>query len=368
MSHSLYVGTRKGMFRVKGIAGQWHIADSWFLGDHVSMLLRDPRDGALYAAMNHGHFGAKLHRSRDDGQSWQELPAPAYPPKPEGVTDIDAWGRELEWKLRQIWALEPGDASQPGRLWCGTIPGGLFVSDDAGDSWRLVETLWNHPQRKDWMGGGADYPGIHSICVHPNDPRRVLLGVSTGGCWETLDDGQSWRVRSEGMYAEYMPPEKKFDPVAQDPHLVVQCRDQPDVLWAQHHNGIFRTTTGGERWGDVPNARPSTFGFAVVVHPRDGNTAWFVPAVKDEKRIPVGGQVVVSRTRDGGETFDVLTKGLPQEHAYDLVFRHCLALADDGHTLAFGSTTGSLWISTDAGDSWETISTHLPPIYCLKFG
>ena len=152
----------------------------------------------------------------------------------------------------------------------------------------------------------------------------------------------------------------------QDPHLVVQSPSSPEVFWAQHHNGIFRSTNDMESWHEIEKAGPSTFGFAVAVDPKDANTAWFVPAIKDEKRIPVEGKLVVTRTRDGGKTFDVLTKGLPDQFAYDLVFRHSLAVAPDG-TLAMGSTTGNLYTSHDAGDSWTCISHHLPPIHAVAF-
>jgi hypothetical protein len=79
------------------------------------------------------------------------------------------------------------------------------------------------------------------------------------------------------------------------------------------------------------------------------------------------GRVVVNRTRDGGETFETLTRGLPQKHAYDLVYRHAMDIDDTGDRLMFGSTTGSLWVSEDGGDSWETLSSNLPPIYGVKF-
>jgi photosystem II stability/assembly factor-like uncharacterized protein len=170
------------------------------------------------------------------------------------------------------------------------------------------------------------------------------------------------------MRAEYMPPERAYDPDVQDPHALVQCRTQPDALWVQHHNGIFRSTDGGDSWQEIEDVPVSKFGFAVAVHPHDGDTAWFVPAVKDERRIPVDGKLVVTRTRDGGRTFDVLRDGLPQEHAYDLIYRHSLDVDDTGDRLAFGSTTGSLWVSEDQGDRWECVSTHLPPIYCVRFG
>src|SRR5262249_37509083 len=141
-----------------------------------------------------------------------------------------------------------------------------------------------HPDRRKWFGGGAEIPGLHSICVDPRNARRVLVGVSCGGVWETTDDGASWRCRSQGMRAEYMPPERQLDPAIQDPHLVVQCRTHPESLWAQHHNGIFRSTDDSASWQEITDAQPSAFGFAVAVHPADGDTAWFVPAIKDERR------------------------------------------------------------------------------------
>ncbi len=369
MSDRLLVATRKGLFTVQRTAQRWSIARVAFTGDNVPMTLHDPRDGALYAALNHGHFGGKMHRSRDGGESWQEIGVPTYPERPKDApAEIDPMqGKPLPNKLELVWELTPGGGDQPGRLWCGTIPGGLFRSDDAGETWNLVRSLWDHPGRKRWFGGGADWPGIHSVCVDPRDSRRVTLGVSCGGVWVSADDGASWNCRADGMIAEYMPPESRDDPGIQDPHRVVQCAAQPDCFWAQHHNGIFRSADGCQSWQPIENVKPSKFGFAVVVHPRHGDTAWFVPAIKDEKRIPVDARGVVTRTRDGGRSFETLHRGLPQQHAYDLVFRHALDIDSSGDRLAFGSTTGSLWVSEDGGDSWQTVSNHLPPVYCVRF-
>src|SRR5262249_47781945 len=173
MTQRFLAATRKGVFTVERQAGRWAVVRAAFLGDHSPVVLHDPRDGALYAAMDHGHFGGKIQRSRDGGATWQECAAPAYPPQPEGQVDLDAFRRTpIPWKLQKIWALEAGNADEPGVLWCGTIPGGLFRSDDGGDSWRLVRPLWDDPKRKEWFGGGADLPGIHSVCVDPRDGRR----------------------------------------------------------------------------------------------------------------------------------------------------------------------------------------------------
>ena len=370
MSDKLLISTRKGLFTVTRKSGavapgNWAIAQADFLGDNVSLALRDKRDGRMYAALDHGHFGVKMHRSTASG--WEELPAPAYPPKPDDLVENDMWGRPLPWSTVRVWALETGGADEPGVLWCGTIPGGLFRSSDHGGSWQMARSLWDHPKRKQWMGGGADLPGLHGVLVDPRNSKRVWVAVSTGGIWLTEDAGASWVQRGEGMRADHVPPEMTHDPIAQDVHCLVQCPAAPDRMWVQHHNGIFISSDEGRTFLEIKQAGPSVFGFPVVVHPREPDTAWFVPEIKDEKRIPVGGKLVATRTRDAAKSFDVLTGGLPQEHAYDVVYRHALALDRTGDRLAFGSTTGGLWVSENQGDAWQMVSHTLPPVYAVRF-
>jgi photosystem II stability/assembly factor-like uncharacterized protein len=359
MHHAL-IATRKGLFELTQCAGTWQLSAPHFAGDPVSMVLHDARDGATYAALHLGHFGAKLHRRDAGSATWMEIAVPVYPPRPAESTD------KTDWTLRMIWALEAGGADQPGVLWAGTLPGGLFRSDDRGDSWQLVEGLWNVPGREDWFGGGYDTPGIHSICVDPRDSACVLVGLSSAGAWLTQDGGLTWALRTRGMKARYMPPELVDAGAVQDAHRIVRCAGAPDVLWCQHHSGIWRSADNGRSWQEVV-APPSSFGFAVAVHPADGHTAWFVPAVADQRRVPVDGALAVNRTRDGGATFDSLREGLPQAHCYDLVYRHGLAVADDGRTLLMASTTGHAWLSEDGGQVWKTVAAYLPPVYAVRF-
>ena len=369
MSDRLIVGTRKGLFVFqRGASSDWRQRDVFFLGDHVSMCLFDERDGALHAGLNLDHFGVKLRRSTDGGKNWVDGSTPAYPPRPDGWEEHDDRpGSKAPWSTQQIWALEAGGDGEKSVLWAGTIPGGLFRSGDGGDSWELVRSLWERPERLQWFGGGYDHAGIHSICVDPRDSRRLTVGVSCGGVWVTEDGGETWECRSRGMYAEYMPPDQRENPNIQDAHRLVQCQSAPDSLWVQHHNGIFRTTDGALSWTAVRPEGSSTFGFAVVVHPVKPETAWFVPAVKDECRVPVDGRFVITRTRDGGKTVDVLSEGLPRRPAYDIVYRHGLDIDREGQRLALGSTTGHLWISEDQGDTWRAVAGHLPPVYCVRF-
>jgi len=358
MTDRLHVGTRKGLFEIVRRNGAWDIGDTQFLGDPVSAVLAD--GDTVHAALDLGHFGTKLWR-RERAGSWHELPAPAFPPKPD-----DAGDDPHPWSLGRIWAIEPGGVD--GRLWAGTMPGGLFRSDDSGETWSLNDALWRMPERKQWMGvAGGEQPGISNVLIDPRDPADIRLGISTAGVWASTDTGMTWHLINQGMYNEYMPPERSGDPIAQDVHCLARCAARPAVMWCQHHNGVFRSENRGATWHEVTAIRPSKFGFAVVAHPRDPDTAWFVPAIKDERRIPVDGKVVVARTRDGGQSFDILRNGLPQRHAYDLVWRHALAVDDSGDFVAFGSTSGGLWISEDGGDSWAPLDARLPPIAVVRF-
>ena len=219
------------------------------------------------------------------------------------------WGRPLAWSTARIWALQAGGADEPGVIWCGTLPGGLFRSTDHGESWEMVRSLWDHPKRKQWMGGGADLPGIHSIVVDPRNSKRVSVAVSTGGIWFTrgrrrdLDAarrGHARRVRAAGA-----------DPRPHRPGRALP-RAMPGRAAAhvgaasQRHLRLVRRGQDVRRRSPTSSRRPSAF--AVVVHPREPDTAWFVPEIKDEKRIPRDGKLVVTRTRDGGKSFDVLTQ------------------------------------------------------------
>ena len=355
---TFWVASRKGLFRFDDDGSGWATTGPpVFLAAPVTAILDDPRDGALYVGLAHGHFGCKFHRSLDRGASWTELMAPAFP----GGGGADAPSVEM------IWCFAAGGADEPGTLWAGTLPGGLFRSTDRGDSWQLCESLWDRPERKRWFGAGYDHPGIHSILVDPRDSAHLIVGVSVGGLWISRDRGHSWHVGGRGFSAAYMPPDQAEDLVMQDPHLIAASPTDPDRIWCQHHCGIYVSDDGGERFRESRGVAPSSFGFAVAPHPTDRDRAWFAPAQKDEVRVPVAGRFVIIETRDGGATFRSHDQGLPQDPSYDLIYRHALAIDTSGNRLVMGSTTGNLWASADAGQTWRLLSAHLPPIAAVSF-
>ncbi len=364
----LLIGTRKGLVFFESEGNGFRAGETAHLAVPITYAMSDPRDGTLWASLDHGHWGQKLSRSRDGGKSWEEVAAPVYPEdaiinKP--ASDPSAEPETIPAKLENVWVIEAGGEDQPSRLYLGTNPGGLFRSDDGGDSFELVRGLWDHPTRlKGWFGGGRDTPGIHSVVVDPRDSRRVLIGISCAGVFETTDDGESWEPRNKGMKADFLP-----DPnseVGQDPHFITACPRHPDALWQQNHCGVYRSVDGAASWELLSEAGQSVhFGFPVAVDEENPEEAWVVPAVADQTRVAVDGALFVGHTLDGGKTWSEHRKGLPQENCFDIVFRH--ALDKRGDHLVFGTTTGNLFVSSDRGESWTCLSHHLPPIYSVRF-
>lgn len=362
-SNTMVVGTRKGLFVLKAGPNGWRVASHSHEASPVPYSFLDRRTGLLWASLDHGHWGCKLHRSPDLGKTWEEIEAPKYPKA----------ARAKPWTtmkvqpaiMRYLWVIAPGGDDQPERMYLGTEPGGLFVSNDGGRSFRLNKGLWDHPSRfEKWFGGGRDMPGIHSIFVDPRNSDRVLVGVSCAGVFETLDGGKTWAPKNKGLLADFLPDPKAE--VGQDPHYMEACASDPDALWQQNHCGIYRTTNGAKSWkavskqGVLPH-----FGFAVSVDEKDPDCAWVVPAVSDTHRYAVDGRLCVCGTTDGGKTWKAFRKGLPQKNCYDVTFRHAL---DKSHgTLVFGTTTGNLYFSANRGRSWETVSNNLPPVYSVRF-
>jgi photosystem II stability/assembly factor-like uncharacterized protein len=381
----ILIGTRKGTFIVDKVDRRWRPRLAGHAGSGVNFVARDPHDGTLWALLGHGHWGAKLSRSCDGGTTWEDAPQISYP---EGARYIDGAipgedeAKEPTYKnatLLKLWHMAFGG---PGRIYVGTIPGGLFVSDDGGESFALNLPLWNHESRggdlfagegtgfTHWFGtpaseGGEFAPGIHSIAVDPRNHDRVLVAISTAGVLETVDGGKSWHGRNQGMLNDYLP-----NPAAEwghDPHYVELCPGQPDHVWQQNHSGVFYSADGATSWKKVSHPDKGVhFGFPVAVDESDGRTAWLVPGQADNRRMAIDGSLFVARTRDGGESWEDLREGLPQANAYDVVYRH--ALGNSGDALAFGSTTGNLYVSENRGDSWQTVATNLPPIYSVRFG
>ncbi len=355
--NTLLLGTRKGLVVYEKNAAGWEYRGDHFLGVPVSLAACDARSHTWWAMLEHGHWGCKLHRSVDQGGSWQEITAPKYPAGEEIKPGLPA-------TLKYLWAFAPGSADQPGRIYLGTEPGGLFSSDDNGNSFTLNRGLWARPERQEqWFGGGRDHPGIHSIVIDPKDDQHIYVAISCAGVFETRNGGASWQPRNKGLKADFLPDPKAE--VGHDAHLLVACRAAPEVLWQQNHAGVYRSTDAGAHWQEVSGEEHPRFGFAIAADDQNSEVAWVIPAHKDECRVAIDHALRVCRTEDGGKSWQSFTRGLPQQASYDLVFRHALAV--HGDTLAFGTTTGNVYLSEDRGEGWACLNNNLPPVYSCTF-
>ncbi len=352
----VFVGTRKGgvIYESDKERKDWKMHELQFPGWGVHHMIYDHRSSYLYAALDHAVYGSNVHRSADLGQSWEMSEGPQFPEE------------ELEEQtVKRIWHIHPGHPSEKDVVWAGADPGSLFKSTDGGKTWAGLEGLNNHPTRKYWFPGAGGMM-VHTIIQGPTNPERLFVAISAAGVFRSDDGGQSWRPKNKGVRADFMV--NKYPEYGQCCHHLVMSPEDPQVLYQQNHCGVYRTTDGGESWEDIGTDRlPSTFGFPMAMHPRQGGTIYVVPQKSDEFRYTPEGKFRVYRSRNGGDSWEALTNGLPQQDAYLGVHREASATdACDPAGVYFGTNTGTLYYSRDEGDSWETLSDTLPPIYSLS--
>ncbi|HEU0016346.1 MAG TPA: hypothetical protein VFQ45_21885 [Longimicrobium sp.] len=353
----LLVGTMKGAFVLAsdGERREWRMSGPYFRGQTVYAMAFDQRGGRrrILAGNQSWHWGAVVSASDDFGETWT-APDRKNVRFPEGS----------ELALANIWQLRPGRDREPDVLYCGVEPASLFRSADGGDTWEPVEGLLNHEHRPRWVPGGGGLC-LHTIVLDPVNPERMGVAISTAGFYRTDDGGRTWQARNHGVRAEFLP--DKHPEFGQCVHKVVNHPSRPERLFLQNHWGLYRSDDWGDTWTDIANGVPSDFGFAMEVHPHEPDTVYIVPLESDEFRVVPEAKLRVYRTRDAGASWEPLSSGLPQEDAYETVLRD--SMCTDGHERAgiyFGTRTGKLYGSSDAGDTWRQIEAALPPIVCVR--
>jgi photosystem II stability/assembly factor-like uncharacterized protein len=357
--HLLLVGTIKGAFVFRSDAGreQWSEAGPYFPGRSVYAMAYDGRNGRqrLWAAVNSSFWGSFLSSSNDFGNTWSD---------PETYNIKFPEGSEVS--LKQIWQIAEGHQSEPDTLYCGVEPAALFKSIDAGETWSLERGLFDHPHRPQWMPGGGGLC-LHTILPDTSNVNRLHVAISTGGVYRTDDGGQNWQPRNQGIRARFMPPDQQFPEWGQCVHKVVSHPSNPSRMFLQHHWGVYRSDDAGDSWNDIGKGLPSDFGFAMEIDPHDANTVYIIPIESDEFRCTPEAKLRVYRTKNGGESWEPLTGGLPQQDAFETILRDNLkADTSDPTGLYFGTRSGKVFGSRDGGDSWTAIREGLPAITCVK--
>lgn len=348
----LLLGTKKGGFIAESDAGRrsWTLrgpfCDTW----PINHLVGDPETGAIYGAGGNEWFGPAVWKSADLGKTWTH--------SSDGLAYAEG-----EEPVKSVWSL----AAVNGSVYAGVQPAGLFRSDDGGAAWSHIRGLRDHPTRPEWQPGGAGLI-LHTMAIDPTDHDRIWVGISAAGVFHSADGGKTWEPRNKGTRADFMPEDQRYPEYGQCVHSLSTAAGGVERLYQQNHCGMYRSDDGGKTWQSIEKGLPSSFGFPSAGHPRDRETLYLIPLNGAEVgRYVPDGKAAVWRTRDGGNTWQDLRKGLPQENVFFGVLRQAMA-ADrlDPAGIYFGTNSGALYASADEGENWTEIAAHLPPIHSVE--
>ena len=348
----LLLGTKKGLFIAESTEARedWSLRGPYCEAWPINHAIADTATGAIFAAGGNAWFGPAVWKSTDLGASWSHSSAGlAY--------------KEGDEPVKSVWSL----ARRNGTLFAGVEPAGLFRSEDEGATWSHMTGLSDHPTRAQWNPGAAGLI-LHSLVPHPTDPNRIWVAISAAGVFYTADGGATWEPRNRGTRADFFPEAERYPEFGQCVHCLVMAAGEPERLYQQNHCGMYRSDDSGESWTSIEAGLPSSFGFPAAAHPRERETLYLVPLNgATEGRFVPDARAAVWRTRDGGETWQALRTGLPQENAFFGVLRQAMAtdtLAPAG--IYFGTGSGELYASADEGESWRCLARHLPTISSVE--
>jgi len=349
------LGTRKGGFILQSDSRRraWKMKGPFFESSPVFHMAFDKRDGrTIYAAVNSGHFGPTVQRSRDMGKTW------------ENATTPPRFAEGSETKVENVWHVEPGLADEPNVVYAGTTPAALFRSDDGGDNWKLNENLNSHPTRPKWQPGAGGLC-LHSIVLDPSHNKRMYVGISSVGVFKSEDAGQTWDVKNRNVRADFHP--EKYPEFGQCVHKLVMDPNKPSNLYQQNHCGVYRSEDAAENWVEISEGLPSGFGFPMAVHPHDSERFYVVPEQGDFFRVAANKEFAVYETGNAGRSWKKRIKGLPNQNAYIGCYREGMATDQlDPAGVYVGTRMGHLFHSTDEGKAWRLMAQWLPPIYSVS--
>jgi photosystem II stability/assembly factor-like uncharacterized protein len=380
------VGTRKGAFilTADGTRQRWNVSGPHFAGWEMYHLKGSPTDpNRIYASQTSSWFGQVIQRSDDGGKSWNTpdgspVPTPGEFPKGESnkfaYDDSAESGKPLTthqwydgsprpWEFKRVWHLEPS-LSDPDTVYAGVEDAALFRSTDGGKSWHELPGLRGHGTGPDWQPGAGGMC-LHTILIDPSNPKRIFIAISAAGAFRTDDGGKSWQPINRGLHSLYIP-----NPTAEVGHCVHRIAmhpSRPNVLFMQKHWDVMRTDDAGESWREVSGNLPTDFGFVIDVHAHEAQTIYVVPIKSDSEHFPLDGKLRVYRSRTGGNEWEPLTKGLPQDDCYVNVLRDAMAVDTlDKCGIYFGTTGGQVYASADGGDNWTAIVRDLPAVLSVE--
>jgi photosystem II stability/assembly factor-like uncharacterized protein len=359
------VGTKKGAFILDsdGKRRDWQVHGPFFAGWEIYHVKGSPVDpNRLYASQSSGWFGQTMQRSDDGGLTWAPVGNKfAY----DGVPGTHQWydGTAHPWEFKRVWHLEPS-LTDPDHVYAGVEDAALFHSTDGGASWEELSGLRKNETGPQWQPGAGGMC-LHTILLDPIDPGRMYIAISAAGAFRTDDGGVTWKPINQGLVSDMMP-----NPTAEVGHCVHHVAmhpARPNVLFMQKHWDVMRSDNAGESWQEVSGNLPTDFGFCIDVHAHQPDTLYVVPIKSDSEHFPPDGKLRVYRSRTGGNEWEPLTKGLPQQDCYVNVLRDAMAVDRlDECGVYFGTTGGQVYASADAGDNWMPIVRDLPAVLSVE--
>ena len=353
-SYVLAIGTKKGMWLATSTDRKdWSFSGPHFIMSEVPSIGIDTRNGRtrILVGVRSEHWGPTVAHSDDLGATWTE--------PEQGAIKFPA---DTEAALERVWQIYPDVESRPGVVWAGCEPISVWKSTDGGEHFELNRGLWDHPHRSEW-GAGFGGPAAHSFVVDP-EKDRVLVAMSTGGVYRSTDAGGTWEPRNTGIQADFLP--HQFPEFGQCVHKIAADAAVEGRVYAQNHGGVYRTDDDGGSWRSIAKGLPADFGFTVLAHPRRSGTAWVIPMKADSHRIPPEGKLAVHRTDDAGETWKRQDSGLPQRE-FNTVLRDAAWVdAAEPVGLYFGTRSGFVYASSDEGESFAEVASHLPDVLCVR--
>ena len=359
------VGTHKGAFVLTsdGARKQWDVNGPHFGGLEIYHLKGSPAEpDRIYASQASDWFGQVVHRSDDGGKTWQTV---GNEFRYEGTPGTHVWydGTPHPWEFKRVWHFEPS-LTDPDSVYAGVEDAALFQTTDGGQTWKELPGLRNHRSGSGWAPGAGGMC-LHTILLDPNDPSRIFIAISAAGVFGSSDGGMTWRPNNRGLKSDFMP-----DPAAEVGHCVHRIAmhpSRPGTLFMQKHWDVMRSDDGGESWKEVSGNLPSDFGFVIDVHAHEPETIYVIPIKSDSEHFPPEGKLRVYRSRSGGNEWQPLTKGLPQQDCYVNILRDAMSVDSlDPCGVYFGTTGGQVYASADAGDNWLPIVRDLPAVLSVE--
>ena len=360
------VGTKKGAFvlTADGKREQWKVDGPHFGGWEIYHMKGSPANpNRIFASQTSSWFGQVIQRSDDAGKTWETMDNTfTY----EGKTGDHLWydGTPRPWEFKRVWHLEPS-LTDPDTLYAGVEDAAFFRSTDGGKSWHELPALRNHESGGKWQPGAGGLC-LHTIIQDPTRPQRMFIAISAAGAFRTEDGGNSWRPINRGLKATNELPDAQ-PAVGFCVHRIAMHPSRPDVLFMQKHWDVMRSDDAGDSWREVSGNLPSDFGFPIEVHAHEPETIYVVPLKSDSEHYAPDGKLRVYRSRTGGDEWEALTNGLPQENCFVNVLRDAMAVDRlDSCGIYFGTTGGQVYGSSDGGDSWKPIVSNLPGVLSVE--